>query len=138
MAERAPMRLHGHGPRLFVQLQAGLPFLPVPPEMYVRARQSLNLVMSYKLKADSNLATVSVVLLASLTSGARQKLTNSQVLLNTTDLIQRRYGARQGRTDCNVWPIHIRASMLPVGHFGAWKSNNNGQISLGQVFFGCL
>ena len=54
------MRLHG--PRLFMQLQAGLPFLPVPPEMYIRARQTLNLVMSYKLKADSNLATVIALL----------------------------------------------------------------------------
>ena len=60
LADRAPMRLHG--PRLFMQLQGGLPFLPVPPEMFVRARQTLNMVLTYKLKPDATLATVSALL----------------------------------------------------------------------------
>ena len=70
LADRAPMRLHG--PRLFMQLQGGLPFLPVPPEMFVRARQTLNMVLTYKLKPDATLATVSALLTMGLLGRANQ------------------------------------------------------------------
>ena len=47
-----------------------------------------------------------------------------------------RYGARLGGPDCNVWPIRVPS--VPVGHFLARGSNQNEQISLGQVSFGSL
>ena len=61
MTTDAPaMRLHG--PRLFAAMQAGLPFLPEPKEMYVRATQMLNRMLAFKLKPDASLETVSGLL----------------------------------------------------------------------------
>ena len=50
LEERDAMRLHG--PRLFVMLQAGLPFLEVPEEQHVQARQALNLIWRYRLSPN--------------------------------------------------------------------------------------
>ena len=44
LADTPGVRLHG--PRLFQLMRAGLPFLPIPEEQFVRARQQLNQVLA--------------------------------------------------------------------------------------------